>query len=488
MTTVTLQGAGITIDDIAAVSRQDAPLAAGDQVLDRLANARLVLERAAASGQPIYGMNTGLGANLKTTVTDDLAAFQLQLIRGRSVAMSEPMPRDVTRAVIAARLAMLSVGGSGISPGTFEALLAMLNAGVHPVMTATGSIGAGDLVLLSAMALALVGEGEAEFEGRIHPAREALALAGLKPAELKPKDGISLINASAVSTGEGALALYDARRLMDCQRQAVALSFEGLGANPLILEPAIQAARPAAHQASEAAWLRDALEGSSLHETKSAIQDPLSVRCVASIHGATAEALGRAVHAVEIELNSAADNPLVIAEEDRVLSTGNFHTPTLALAMETLGLAIAQAASASAARFIQLTGSARNGLPRYLSPVGGSSAGFVPMQKTVTALAAAIRHKANPVMLDFLAVSEGVEDHATQTLLTVRKLRDMLELWRGLIACEMLAAAQAVDLRPGHRCGGGSADVHAFVRGVADKLQEDRPLGIDLVALSARLA
>ncbi|SFA79992.1 histidine ammonia-lyase [Rhizobium sp. NFR07] len=487
MTTIRLAGSGVSIADIATIARNQVQVAADEHVLSRLVEARLVLESVAASGQPIYGMNTGLGANLKTAVTDEFAAFQLQLIRGRGMAVGEPLPRDVTRAVIAARLAMLAVGGSGISPGVFEALLAMLNAGVHPLMRSIGSIGAGDLVLLSALARALVGEGEAEYRGEVLPASEALARAGLKPSILQPKDGIALLNASAVSAGEGALVLYDLRRLLGCQRQAAALSFEGMAGNPAILAAAIQAARPGPGQIGEARALANALAGSSLYEGKTAIQDPLSLRCVASIQGALADALERAEHAVELELNSAADNPLVIVEENRVLSTGNFHTPALSLAFENLGLALAQAAAASAARFIQLTGPGRNCLPRYLSPVGGPSAGFVPMQKTVTALMASIRHGANPIMLDFLPVSEGVEDHATQSLLTIRKLGQMLTSWRLLIACEMVAAAQAVDLRQEHRCGTGTRATHEMIRTKVAALQEDRPLGEDVSALASHL-
>ncbi|WJH38741.1 histidine ammonia-lyase (plasmid) [Aliirhizobium terrae] len=484
MTTIRLAGSGVSIADIATIARNQVQVAADEHVLARLVEARLVLESVAASGQPIYGMNTGLGANLKTAVTDEFAAFQLQLIQGRGMAVGEPLSRDVTRAVIAARLAMLAVGGSGISPGVFEALLALLNAGVHPVMRSIGSIGAGDLVLLSAMARVLVGEGEAEYHGEVLPASEALARAGLKPSILQPKDGIALLNASAVSAGEGALVLHDLGRLLGWQRQAAALSFEGMAGNPAILAAAIQIARPGPGQVKEARALRKALDGSSLHEANTAIQDPLSLRCIASIHGALADALERAERAVELELNSAADNPLVIVEERRVLSTGNFHTPALSLAFENLGLALAQAAAASAARFIQLTGPGRNGLPRYLSPVGGPSAGFVPMQKTVTALKASIRHGANPVMLDFLPVSEGVEDHATQSLLTVRKLGEMLTSWRLLIACEMAAAAQAVDLRQGHRCGAGTRRTHDMIRSMAPALQEDRSLGEDVSALA----
>lgn len=487
MTRILLTGSGTTIRDIAAIARQDGMVEVTPLVRDRLITARRVLEEAASGGQQIYGMNTGLGANLKTSVTGDFEAFQLQLIRGRGVAVGQPLSRDVTRAVIAARLSMLAVGGSGISLPTFQALLAMLNAGIHPVMPSIGSIGAGDLVLLSAMGRVLIGEGKAEYRGTIHPAGEALKLAGLAPANLQPKDGISLLNASAVSCGSGALVLHDAVKLQDAQRRAAALSFEGIGGNPLILSPAIQRARPAPGQVEEAGELLQMLDGSTLFEPGAAIQDPLSLRCVAPIHGALAGALSRAIEVVELELNAAADNPVVLLDEQQVLSSGNFQTPALSLAFETLGLAVAQAAAASAARFIQMTGAGRNGLPRYLSPVGGASAGFVPMQKTVAALMADIRHKANPVMLDFLAVSEGVEDHATQSALVVRKLGEMVELWRLLIACEMLAAAQAVDQRPGHRCGHKTAVFHAFVRKLSPTMIEDRSLGEDVMAIASGL-
>lgn len=487
MSTVVLNGAGTTVAEIAAIARKDAIVEIAPDVHDRLVRARAILDQSAASGQQIYGLNTGLGANLKTSVTEDISAFQQQLVRGRAMGVGPSLARDTTRAVMAARLSMLSVGGSGISPDVFNDLLALLNKRVHPIVPSIGSIGAGDLVLLSAIAQALIGEGKAEYQGEVYPSGQALEKAGLVPSGLGPKDGLSLLNASAVSVGQGALVAVDAASLLDFQRQTAALSFEALGGNPLILIPAIQHARPATGQVGEAEKLLALLEGSSLFEAKAAIQDPLSLRCIAPIHGAVAHAVNAATEAVEIELNAAADNPLVILDEGRVLSTGNFHTPSLALAFETLGLAIAQAALASAARFIQLTGSGRNGLPRYLTPVGGTSAGFVPLQKTVTALVGAVRHKANPVLLDFLPVSEGVEDHATQTPLTVAKCADMMDLWRNLVACEMLAAAQAVDLRPGHRCGNGTEETYRFVRATAAKLEEDRALGDDVSTLAGRL-
>ena len=486
MNTIRLTGAGVRIEDVAAVARERRQVEIAPAVLERLAKAREVLDRAAAGGQKIYGLNTGLGANLGTSVTGDASAFQRQLLEGRSGAVGDLLPTDIVRATMFARAAMLSVGGSGISLEVFAALVATLNASVHPIMASLGSIGAGDLVLMTALARLLIGKGDAEFQGRHLPAAQALAGGGLKPVELAPKDGLSLINASAVSAGHGALVAHDALQAYEQAQQAAALTMEGFGANRTILDPRLHAARPAYGQAQAAEGLRNLL-GDDAPETPTALQDPLSIRCMPSIHGALISAINHVRRAVEIELNGAGDNPLVLADDGVAMPTGNFHTAALSLAFETLGLAVAQAAAASAARFIQLTGSGRNGLPKYLSPIGGASAGFVPLQKTVTAILGAIRHRANPVMLDFLAVSEGVEDHAAQTPLVVAKCAEMIGLWRLLIGFELMAAAQAVDLR-GAKLATGTARIHAAVRTVVARLEKDRPLGPDAEALYAALS
>lgn len=486
MSALILTGAGVSIEDVASVARDARKVDVAADVTERLHRARKVLDQAAASGQQIYGLNTGLGANLGTSVEGDASAFQRQLLEGRSGAVGEALTVETVRATMLARAAMLSAGGSGLSPAVFVALVQALNAGVHPVMPSLGSIGAGDLVLMTAIARLLIGEGEADYQGRRMPAAKALMMARLAPVSLAPKDGLSLINASAVSAGSGALAAADALSALAQQQQAGALTMEALGANHTILDPRLQTARPAAGQQQAAKALRDLLvrEGTLTPKT---LQDPLSIRCMPSIHGALIEAIGQAKRAVEIELNAAADNPLVLDDDGMVMSTGNFHTASLALAFETLGLAIAQCAAASAARFIQLTGSGRNGLPKYLSPVGGASAGFVPLQKTVAAILASIRHKANPVMLDFLPVSEGVEDHATQTPLAVAKCAEMIVLWRRLIAFELMAAAQAVDLRDGFVLAPATAAIHGAMRALVPQLKEDRPLGAEAEALYTAL-
>ncbi|MBZ9707128.1 histidine ammonia-lyase [Mesorhizobium sp. ESP7-2] len=487
MSALLLTGAGVSVGDVAAVAREARKVEIGPDVIGRLEKARKVLDQAAASGQQIYGLNTGLGANLGTSVEGDASAFQRRLLEGRSGAVGEALPVEAVRATMLARLTMLSAGGSGLSPSVFVALVDALNAGVHPVMPSLGSIGAGDLVLMTAIARLLIGEGEAEYQGRRMPAVKALMMARLGPIGLAPKDGLSLINASAVSAGGGALVVTDALSALAQQQQAGALTMEGIGANRTVLDPRLHMARSAAGQQEAAKALHDLLARDEA-PAPTTIQDSLSIRCMPSIHGALIEAIGQARRAVEIELNAAADNPLVLSDDELVLSTGNFHTAALALAFETLGLAIAQCAAASAARFIQLTGWGRNGLPKYLSPVGGASAGFVPLQKTVTSILAAIRHKANPVMLDFLPVSEGVEDHATQTPLAISKCADMIALWRRLIAFELMAAAQAIDLREGLTLAPRTSAVHMAIRALVLTLKDDRPLGVDAEALHAALA
>ena len=487
MSPLVLTGAGVSIEDVAAVAREACKVEVTPTVLERLFKARQVLDQAAASGQQIYGLNTGLGANLGTPVSGDASAFQRQLLDGRSGAVGDALPAQMVRATMFARVAMLAAGGSGLSPHVFVALVDVLNAGVHPVMPSLGSIGAGDLVLMSAIGRMLIGEGEADYQGRRMPSAKALMMARLAPVSLAPKDGLSLINASAVSTGGGALALADALSAFAQQQQAGALTMEGIGANHTILDPRLHLARPAACQQLAAKGLRELLARNE-PTAPTTLQDPLSIRCMPSVHGALIHASDQARLAVEIELNAAADNPLVLGDDGVVMSTGNFHTAALALSFETLGLAIAQAAAACAARFIQLTGSGRNGLPKYLSPAGAASAGFVPLQKTVTAILAAIRHKANPVMLDFLPVSEGVEDHATETPLAVSKCAEMIALWRRLIAFELMAAAQAVDLRDGFALAPATGVIHAAVRTRVTTLSEDRPLGMDAETLYAALA
>lgn len=475
------------------VAREGAPVHVSPEALARVAAARAVVDRLAASETPVYGLTTALGANTgKPIAESERAAYQARAVRARAVGVGPPHASDVVRAMMFARAAGMAAGGSGVTPRVLEALVAMLNAHAHPVVPTKGSIGVADLAPLSHLSLPLLGEGRAEYEGRVVDGAEALRLAGLAPVPLAAKDGLALISSNAATVGHAALVLADACATLDALDVAVVLTFEGFRANLSPLDPRAQAVRPARGQGAIAARLRELLDGSALWQAGAArrVQDPLSLRCVTQVHGAALSALAVARDDVEIELSSAADSPLVIAADGEMLSTGNFHIPALALAMDGVGLALSHVASLCVQRCQRLYSPATSGLPLQLTTLGPAHSGFATIQKTLTSLASEVRHLANPASLDSVPVSETVEDHAPMAAGVVAKTAAMLAPLRHLAAIELLSAAQAVDLRGLDRATMGRGAIAAYdaVRGVVPMLVEDRPLGPDVDAIAAMIA
>ncbi len=456
---------------LTAASLMDAADARGRFALDPAARARIAAARAAvdaraASPEPVYGLNTGLGANLGHRVAPGaMAAFQVQILRGRAAGVGPPLPERICRAALLARVAGAARGACALSPATVDAMLAMLERGLAPAIPRHGSIGAGDLLLGAHVGLALIGEGEVWAGGRPRPASEALAEAGLAPATLGPGEALALASHSAVTVALSACATTRAQGLLTLAMGVAALSAEGHAINPAILDPRIPPLRPAAGQERAADWLRAALSGSSLlREPPRSLQDALSFRTMAPALGAARAALDRLTAAVEIELNGAADSPAVIAADPPVLlSAPNFDTTDVALALDAAAIALARLAGASAQRIVKLMAPHLSGLPRHLSPVGGASAGMVPLQKTAAALLAEVQRHAAPTPTA-MAVSEMVEDVAPMTPLAARKLDEQCEAWRLLIGVEALVAAQAVDLRAPASLGVVAERLHAPIR------------------------
>lgn len=491
--TIALTGRGVRIADVVHVARGAAPVALTAEVRARVVAARAVVDRLAASGTSIYGLTSALGANTGQPIPEhERSAYQVRAVRARAVGIGPPHPRDVVRAMTFARIAGMAAGGSGVSPAVLDALVAMLNAGVHPRVPLRGSIGVADLPALSHLALPLVGEGEAEFRGDTLPGADALRAAGLAPVALAAKDGLALISANAATVGHGALVLHDVAAALDALHVAAALSCEGFRANLSPLDLRVQAARPARGQRRSAKRLTELLAGSALWRAGAArrVQDPLSLRCLSQVHGAALAALHLARDDVELELNAAADSPLVLAGDGEMLSTGNFHIPALALAFDALGMALSQVATLCALRCQKLYSPAFSGLPLQLTTLGPEHSGFATVQKTLTALANEMRHLANPASLDSHPVSEAVEDHAPMAANVVAKTAAMVPLLRDLAAIELLSAAQAIDLRatPAADLGRGAASAYAAVRARIPVLHEDRPLGPDIDAIAALLA
>ena len=483
----------LTINDVVRVARCAELVELAAPARDRLLQARAAVQRLASDGPAIYGLNSALGANAGAMLAaSDLDLYQRRAVRARAVAVGPAYDQTSVRAAQFARLAALAQGGSGISLTTFEAALALLNAGVHPLVPRHGSMGVTDMPLLAAMALPLFGEGRAVYQGETMDGAQALVRAGLSPLALGAKDGLALFGSNAFTVGRASLALHDLQQLIDAWLCALALSCEGFRANLSVFDARLHRARPAAGQEQSAERLRHLLRASSLFEPAAArrLQDPLSIRVAPQVHGSLQWMQAQATVQVEIELNAQADSPLVLGTSGQMLSNGNFHIPAIALTLESCAIALAQTASLGVARIQRFMNPAMTGLPLQLTHHGPAHSGFGPVQKTLSALWTGIRQCANPASLDFLTVTEGAEDHACNALHCAEKLVQQIEQARYLVAIELIVAAQAVDLRQTDvaSMGAGAQASYALVRALVPMLGEDRALGPDIEALAQAIA
>jgi histidine ammonia-lyase len=461
------------------------PVAIAAAARERMAQSRAALEQALARNAPVYGLTTGLGARVVEPVAAERAAEQsVRIVRGRATAVGEPLAEASVRAAMAARLNGLCAGGAGVSAAVADTIAQMLNACVHPVVPRTASIGAGDLCLLAHIGLVVLGEGEAAVGGERMPGGEALRRAGIAAPPIGPGDGLALCNASSVSAGLAALIVHEGDRLLDAVQIATALSMEGFRASPTPIDAQVAGAHPAPGQEWEAAGLRELLRGGALLDGAARrLQDPLSFRCASHVHGSVRWTLDMLATAAGAALNGAGDNPVVLAD-GRVLSTGNFHTPALALALDATAVAVAQAAGPASERPARLATARLSDLPANLSAAGDGRSGVAPLLKTAQALAVEIRHMAAPLAADPRTGADGVEDDSTNAAAAAMRVQEQLERLARLVALELVCAAQAVDLAAPGRLGLGTAAAHACVRELVAPLDDDRPLGrdVDLVA------
>jgi histidine ammonia-lyase len=481
---ITLTGTSLSPELVRSIARDGAEVRIADEAVVAIAAANEVVLRAARSGTPVYGVTTGLGSRVTESVADGGAEFSLRTIRGRATAVGEPLSVELTRATLAVRCNGICAGGSGASPAVAQLLAGMLNEGVHPVIPSSGSVGAADLCLMAHVGLAMIGEGEAEFSGVRMGSSQALSAAGLLALSPGPKDGLAICSANAVSAGTAALALADARALLDCAQISAALSMEGFRAALTPLDPRVVAARPQPGQGWSAAGLRALLAGGSLTEPGAArrLQDPLSFRCASQLHGSLDAALTLLAAALEPELNGAADNPLVLTDDDEIVSTGNFQVPALALALDAVAIGIAQVASAIAQRQARLKVTRLSGLPRGLvaqDDADPTRTGLAALTKTAESLVLEIRHRAAPVAIHSIASSE-VEDDSTGAAQAALRLVEQLTRLRLLVAAELIVAAQATELAAPDRLGAGTAEALRCVREVVTTVTEDRALGPDV--------
>jgi histidine ammonia-lyase len=489
---VLLSGDGLTVDHVLAVARGRVRVELDSSALVRVRAAREVVDRVLASGEWVYGLNTGLGSLARHHIPlEDIAAFSFATVADQVSSYGRPTATDVVRAMMVSRVNGMLKAGVGVRRELIELLVALLNARVHPIVRTVGSVGQGDLSEMADIGKVLIGRGWAEYEGETLPGEQALARAGIEPIKLGPKEALGLISANGVTMGRGSLVLIDAADLIESMQIAAALSLEAFVANLSIIHPAAARARPHSGQATAGARLRELLEGSDLWRPGAArnLQDPLSMRCVPQTHGAVYDALSVARGMMEIELNSAGDNPLVLVEEGVIVSVGNFDVTSLAMAFDYVRIGIAHAAQVANERVQKLLWQHFSGLPTGLARQDGLTGGLRPLGRSFAALASETRFLANPVSLDYRGqLAEGVEDHASMAPLAVSTTSTLVGLAYRLVALELIVAAQAVDLRGGpERLGVGTARAYTLVREFAGSLTEETEWNADIEGLATFL-
>jgi histidine ammonia-lyase len=495
-----LTGDDLSIEGVwaVAVDRDEAGLA--ESARERMRAARELVDRAAhGASEHTYGVNTGFGRFVSKTIPAELTReLQLRLLRSHACGVGDPYPDEVVRAAMLLRANALAKGYSGARVETVELLLACLNGGLVPHVPGRGSVGAsGDLAPLAHLALPLVGEGEARIvatgiDDERLPGRDALRLIGLEPIELEAKEGLSLVNGTQFMAAIGALGLVRARRLADAADVACALSLEALQGSRTSFLPQVHSLRPLRGQQASAAAVLRLLDGSAIieaHRWCDKVQDAYSLRCAPQVHGAARDLLDYVDYTVSTELNAATDNPLVLVEDDMLVSNGNFHGQPLAFALDVLAMAVAELASISERRVERLVNpNLSDGLPAFLTVDGGLNSGFMIPQYVAASLVSENKVLAHPASVDSIPTSAGQEDHVSMGNASGLKAWQVLANTERALAIELLAGAQAVEFLAPLEPGRGVAAARSFVRRLSPRLVEDRPLSgeIERVASAIR--
>ena len=489
-----LTGDDLTVAEVWEVAVSGAPVVLTDAARGKMRAARELVERAAhGSSEHTYGVNTGFGRFVSRVIPEELTEeLQLRLLRSHACGVGEPYPAEIVRAAMLLRANTLAKGNSGARIETVELLLACLERGVLPVVPSRGSVGAsGDLAPLAHLALPLVGEGEAYVEGERLTGLEALTRVGLEPIRLAAKEGLSLINGTQFMTAFAALGLVRARRLARTADLACAQSVEALQGSRTSFLPQIHALRPLRGQGDSAANLLRLLEGSAIieaHRWCDKVQDAYSLRCAPQVQGASRDLLDYVDYTVSVEVNAATDNPLVLVDDDALVSNGNFHGQPLAFALDALAMAVAELASISERRVERLVNpNLSDGLPAFLTSDGGLNSGFMIPQYVAASLVSENKVLCHPASVDSIPTSAGQEDHVSMGNAAGLKAWQVLANCESAMAIELLAGAQAVEFHAPLEPGAGVRATRAAVRELSPRLRDDRSLAPDIAAVATAI-
>ncbi|MFY9663317.1 MAG: histidine ammonia-lyase [Candidatus Cybelea sp.] len=486
MKPIELDGSHLSLEAIEAVAG-GAPVAVSPIARERVTRAREFVDRRFASGEAIYGVTTGFGRLASISVDPaDAVALQLNLVRSHAAGTGEPLGIPLVRAAGVLRANSLSAGHSGVRPQTLDLLVAMLERGVTPVVPCQGSVGAsGDLAPLAHMTLTLIGEGEAFYRGERLPSAVALERAGLQPISLGAKEGLALINGTQVMTGIAALGVLRALRLAAAADVIGAMSLEAYLGTERVFDRRLNDLRPHPGQERVAANLRALLEGSQIvhsHADCDRVQDPYSFRCIPVVHGAVRDSIWHVRRVTEIEANSVTDNPLVFPEDGEFISGGNFHGEPIALAIDFLKIAVSELASIAERRLYLLLNAEDRGLPLFLARRLGLESGLMIVQYTAAALVNDNKGLAWPSSVDSIPTSAGQEDHVSMGMTSANNLPRVLDNVEGALACELLAALAATELRRPLESGRGTQAAYDAARDSIAPWTGDRPPAPDIAA------
>ena len=490
---LTLDGQPLGLADVVSVARGTRRVALGTGARQRVQAARLVIDAHATDDDPHYGINTGFGSlSRKRIAPDQVREVQRNLIRSHAAGVGEPLAGEVVRAMMLILAASLSRGMSGVRIDVIELLIGMLNMGVTPIVPSRGSVGAsGDLAPLAHLALVLIGEGHAWHRDAITDGSAALRNAGLASVTLEAKEGLALINGTHLMCAIAALALTDVDRLRDASIASAAVAIDACRATDAFLDDRLHTARNQRGQREVAKRLRALLQGSTIitahKDNDPRVQDPYCLRCTPQVLGAAFDAISQVCDIVEAELGAVTDNPLVFASEKSIVSGGNFHGMPLAIAMDTLKIALCHIAGIAERRinWLLTASDSENPVNVYLSPQPGLHSGLMIVQYTAAACCNELQALSHPASVHNIPTSAGIEDYNSMGATAAHQARAVVELCTNVIAAELLVMTEAMEYQRPLRSGEGVERVYAAVRKVVPKLTADRPPAPDLAAIVA---
>lgn len=482
MTEIILDGNSLTLEEVVAIARENKSCRISENAIEDVNKSRKIVDEIVESGRVVYGVNTGFGSLCNVSISkEDAKQLQENLIRTHSTGFGDPLAIDVVRAIMVIRINSLLKGYSGIRLETIQTLLDMVNKGVTPYVPEKGSLGAsGDLAPLAHMVLPMLGLGKAYFNGELLPGKEAMEKAGVPVIALQEKEGLALINGTTVLTGIGALATYDAIELLKLSDIAGALSLEVHNGITSPFEEQLHTIRPQKGQLATARNMRVLLEnsGNTTVATPSRVQDPYTLRCIPQIHGASKDSIAYVREKVEVEINSVTDNP-IITPDGHVISGGNFHGEPMAQPFDLLGIAIAEIGNVSERRVERLVNSQLSGLPSFLVKYPGLNSGFMITQYACASLVSENKILAHPASVDSIPSCENQEDFVSMGTTAARKAGEILKNSRRVVATELMAACQAIDLKDSYaQLGVGTKAAYDTIRQAVNFIAYDHEIEI----------